>query len=241
MQSRRREEFDLLCAKATLLAMKARILLIDDDEAFTSMLAAGLRYAGLEVIIAPNGATGREYAASAQPDIILLDWRLPDCEGPTLCRDLHTLSAAPIIMLTARDAVSDRVAGLDAGAEDYLVKPFHLDELLARIRARLRSRRPSEQELVFEDLTLDLKLHEAERNGRRIKLTATEFRLLHLLMQRPRQVLSKETILDQIWGYHFAGDTNIVEQYIRNLRQKLGPPPLIQTIRAVGYILRAEE
>lgn len=214
------------------------ILLVDDDEALTSMLAAGLRYAGLRVTVAADGRAALEATQRDQPDLVLLDWMLPEVDGLTLCRRLKSAHSIPIIMLTARDAITDRVASLDAGADDYLVKPFHLEELLARIRARLRGRLSSGNVLTFSDLTLDVGLREAERAGRRIPLTATEFRLLRMLMQHPLQVLTKEAILEHVWGYDFGGDANIVEQYIRALRQKLGHPPLIQTVRLVGYVLR---
>jgi two-component system response regulator MprA len=217
-----------------------RILLVDDDEALTAMLAAGLRYGGLEVVVTADGPAGLEAAQAHRPDLILLDWMLPGIDGLSLCQRLRRLVDSPIIMLTARDTVADRVAGLDAGADDYLVKPFHLDELLARVRARLRGRPPADGALTFADLSLNLELREAERRGRRITLTSTEFKLAHFLLRHPRQVLTKELILEAVWGYDFGGDTNIVEQYVRALRQKLGPPPLIHTLRLAGYVLREE-
>jgi DNA-binding response OmpR family regulator len=190
--------------------------------------------------VAANGPSGLAAVTAHSPDLVVLDWMLPGLDGPALCRRLRALSSAPIIMLTARDTVADRVTGLDAGADDYLVKPFHLEELLARIRARLRGRVASAGALSFADLSLDLDLREAQRAGRRITLTSTEFNLLQFLLRHPRQVLTKETILDAVWGYDFGGDTNIVEQYVRALRQKLGPPALIQTVRLAGYVLREE-
>jgi len=202
------------------------------------LIRVGLYYAGYEVLIATSGPEGLRMAQEAAPDLIVLDWMLPGLDGLSLCSRLRQASAAPILMLTARDALADRVRGLEAGADDYLVKPFHFEELLARIRARLRRREADTRSLVFADLRLDLDLHEAERNGRRITLTATELRLLSFLLRHPRQVLTKETILAAVWGYDFGGDANIVEQYVRALRQKLGPPPLIQTVRLVGYVLR---
>jgi two-component system response regulator MprA len=215
-----------------------RILLVEDDPAMVELIRVGLYYAGYEVLIATSGPEGLRMAQEAAPDLIVLDWMLPGLDGLSLCSRLRQASAAPILMLTARDALADRVRGLEAGADDYLVKPFHFEELLARIRARLRRREADTRSLVFADLRLDLDLHEAERNGRRITLTATELRLLSFLLRHPRQVLTKETILAAVWGYDFGGDANIVEQYVRALRQKLGPPPLIQTVRLVGYVLR---
>jgi DNA-binding response OmpR family regulator len=217
----------------------AHILLIDDDAALTTMLAAGLRHAGFRVAVAADGPSGLQMWQTEPPDLILLDWMLPDIDGITLCRQFRQQGATPIIMLTARDTVTDRVAGLDAGADDYLVKPFHLDELLARVRARLRGQGNQRTDLlVFSDLSLDLKLREAERHGRRISLTSTEFQLLQFLMRHPRQVLTKDALLEAVWGYDFGGDANIVEQYIRSLRQKIGQPSLIQTMRMMGYVLR---
>jgi two-component system response regulator MprA len=214
------------------------ILFVEDDLAMVAMLRAGLSYQGFTVRVATNGLEAWQSANDNPPDLILLDWMLPGMDGLSLCRRFRQLGQIPIIMLTARDAIQDRVAGLEAGADDYLIKPFHLDELIARIRARLRNREPTSQTLSFADLILDLDLREAERNGQRITLTATEFQLLLFLMRHPRQVLTKEQILETVWGYNFGGDGNIVEQYIRSLRRKLGLPNLIQTMRLAGYVLR---
>lgn len=214
------------------------ILLIEDDPAIVSLVGLGLRYEGFRVTTAATGLDGLRAALADSPDLVVLDWMLPGLDGIEVCRRLRGRTELPIIMLTARDAVHDRVAGLEAGADDYLVKPFHFDELLARIRARLRRRLPSTNQLRFDDLILDLDLHEAVRAGRRISLTATEFNLLQFLMRHPRRVLSKDALLIAVWGYDFGGDANIVEQYVRSLRQKLGQPPLLQTLRLAGYILR---
>lgn len=167
---------------------------------------------------------------------------LPGIDGLKLCRMIRSQSDVPIIMLTARDAVQDRVIGLETGAGDYIVKPFHIDELIARMRARLRARlsarEAADSALTFQDLSLDSKTYEVFRSRKRMELTSTEFKLLNYLMRHPRQVLSKEQILEEVWGYDFQGDANIVEQYIRSLRQKMGQPALIHTIRGAGYVLR---
>jgi DNA-binding response OmpR family regulator len=170
---------------------------------------------------------------------------LPGMDGLDVCRRLRAAGQTPILMLTAKDAVPDRVAGLDAGADDYLVKPFAFDELLARVRALLRRSKPAEEPetLRFTDLTLDPAAREAKRGERRLDLTAKEFDLLELFMRHPRQVLTREVIYDRIWGYDFGGESNIIEVYIRYLRQKTeagGEPRLIQTVRSVGYVLREE-
>ncbi len=161
-------------------------------------------------------------------------------DGITLCRRIRAGSETPVIIITARDALSDRVAGLDSGADDYIVKPFYIEELLARVRARLRHKMPAANQLAFSDLTLDTETHEVLRGSRRVTLTATEYKVLLHLLRHPRQVLSKESLLEAVWGYDFGGDANIVEQYVHSLRQKVGPPALIQTLRGAGYILREE-
>lgn len=216
-----------------------RILLVEDDPSMAELVRAGLRYEGFDVIAAADGLDGIQQARDASPDLVVLDWMLPGADGVTVCRRIKQMGDTPVIMLTARDAVQDRVSGLDAGADDYLIKPFSFDELLARIRARLRKRLvESGNTLVFADLTLDLDQREAARGGRSIHLTATEFNVLQHLLRHPRKVLSKEAILEAVWGYTFDGEANIVEQYIRSLRQKLGEPQLIHTVRQAGYILR---
>lgn len=218
---------------------RPRILLIEDDEAMVQMIRMGLHYAGFEVLVATTGSDGLDMAHDQQPDLVLLDWMLPGLDGLTICRRLRQNNCAPIVMLTARDAVDDRVLGLDAGADDYIVKPVHLEELAARLRARLRHLAPPAEDntLTFANLTLDLNLREALRGSMRITLTATEFSLLHYLLRHPRQVLTKDTLLEAVWGYD-SGSANLVEQYVRSLRRKLGDPPLIQTLRGMGYVLR---
>lgn len=219
---------------------KLCVLIVEDDPAIESLVSLGLRYEQFEVISTDNGLTGLQLFEQRQPDLVILDWLLPGMDGITLCRRIRAQSDVPIIMITARDAVADRVNGLETGADDYLVKPFHIDELIARVHARLRRRQTQDTALTFQDLSLDAKTYEVYRHRRRLELTSTEFRLLNYLLRHPRQVLSKEQILEEVWGYDFQGDANIVEQYVRSLRQKMGQPPLIQTVRGAGYVLRED-
>jgi two-component system response regulator MprA len=214
------------------------ILIVEDDPAIESLVSLGLRYAHYHVIATDNGLSGLQLFEEYKPDLVILDWLLPGMDGLKLCRMIRSQSDVPIIMITARDAIRDRVDGLETGADDYIVKPFHIDELIARVHARLRRRIPGEAVLTFLDLSLDTKTYEVYRARQIIELTSTEFKLLNYLMRHLRQVLSKEQILEEVWGYDFQGDANIVEQYIRSLRQKMGQPPLIQTVRGVGYVLR---
>ena len=216
------------------------VLIVEDDPAIVSLVSLGLRYEHYHVIATDNGLTGLQLFEEQKPDLIILDWLLPGMDGITLCRMIRSQSDVPIIMITARDAIHDRVNGLETGADDYLVKPFHIDELIARVHARLRRRLPCDAALKFEDLSLDSKTHEVYRGRHSIGLTSTEFKLLNYLMRHPHQVLSKEQILEEVWGYDFQGDANIVEQYVRSLRQKMGQPPLIQTVRGAGYVLRED-
>jgi DNA-binding response OmpR family regulator len=218
-----------------------KVLLVEDDPAMVSLVSLGLKYEGYEVLTASNGVQGLRLAEEHLPDLLILDWMLPELDGIGICKRVRSRSETPIIIITARDAVDDRVKGLDAGADDYLVKPFHIDELLARVRARLRHKLPATNQLTYTDLTINTDAHEATRGNQTLKLTATEFKLLYYFMIHPRQVLSKEAILEAVWEYTFGGDANIVEQYVRSLRQKIGEPALIQTVRGVGYVLREEE
>ncbi|MEJ5199584.1 MAG: response regulator transcription factor [Anaerolineae bacterium] len=225
--------------------MAERILVIEDDTQIADLLRRGLIYEGYAVEVAADGESGLNAARDRPPDMVLLDLMLPGIDGLTVCRRLRAASDVPILILTAKEAVPDRVAGLDAGADDYLVKPFSFDELLARIRALLRRRQrvASNDELRFADLVVNLGSREVRRGNRRIELTAREFELLVLFMQNPRQVLTRDVIYDRIWGYDFGGESNIIEVYIRYLRSKLeegGEPRLIQTVRGVGYALREE-
>lgn len=214
------------------------ILIVEDDPAIESLVSLGLRYEHYHVIATDNGLSGLQLFEEHKPDLVILDWLLPGMDGLKLCRMIRSQSDVPIIMITARDAIRDRVNGLETGADDYIVKPFHIDELIARVHARLRRRIPGDTVLTFLDLSLDTKTYEVYRARQIIELTSTEFKLLNYLMRHLRQVLSKEQILEEVWGYDFQGDVNIVEQYIRSLRQKMGQPPLIQTVRGVGYVLR---
>ncbi|MGQ9766401.1 MAG: response regulator transcription factor [Anaerolineae bacterium] len=225
--------------------MAEHILVIEDDPQIADLLRRGLIYEGYSVTVTGDGPAGLAAARDRPPDLVLLDLMLPGMDGLTVCQRLRAAGDVPILILTARDAVPDRVKGLDAGADDYVVKPFSFDELLARIRALLRRRQPTagREALRFADLTLNPDTREVYRGGRRIELTAREFEILHLFMEHPRQVLTRDTLYDRIWGYDFGGESNIIEVYIRYLRSKLeegGAPRLIQTVRGVGYALREE-
>lgn len=228
--------------------MSHKILVIDDDEKITSLVRRSLIFEGYSVSTAANGAEGLKQLLVETPDLIILDVMMPKVDGFEVVRrlrdgDIHV----PVLMMTAKDEVSDRVKGLDLGADDYLVKPFALDELLARVRALLR-RHPEgqlmrEQELVFQDLSLNLDSREVHRAGRRIELTTKEFELLHLFMENPRRVLSRDVIMEKIWGFDYSGESNVLEVYVAMLRQKTeehGGPRLIQTVRGLGYVLRGE-
>lgn len=225
--------------------MPEHILVIEDDSQISDLLRRGLIYEGYSVGVAADGPTGLTAARDRPPDLVLLDLMLPGMDGLTVCSRLRAATDVPILILTAKDAVPDRVKGLDAGADDYMVKPFSFDELLARVRALLRRRQPqsAQETLRFADLTLNPDTHEVFRGTRRIELTAREFELLLLFMQHPRQVLTRDVLYDRIWGYDFGGESNIIEVYIRYLRGKLeedGAPRLLQTVRGVGYALREE-
>jgi two-component system, OmpR family, response regulator MprA len=222
-----------------------RILVVEDDAAVRNSVSRALRLEGYETELHEEGASAIRSLQVAAPDAILLDLQLPDVDGLEICRRVRaTGDRTPILMVTARDAVDDRVAGLDAGADDYLVKPFDLAELFARLRALLRRRGPSEGEadvLRFEDLSLDLSTRDARRGDRVFTLTRVEFDLLELLLRHPRQVLTREVILDRVWGYNFDTGTNSLAVYVGYLRRKLeegDEPRLLQTVRGVGYVLR---
>ncbi len=220
------------------------VLVIEDEERIRQFLQRGLTYEGYRVEGAADGVTGLALARETPPDLVILDWMLPGLDGLEVCRRLRAAGPTPILMLTAKDAVSDRVQGLDAGADDYLVKPFSFDELLARLRALLRRAAPAQPEaLRFADLSLDTGTRQAFRGDRAIELTAKEYELLELFMRHPRQVLTREVIYDRVWGYDFGGESNIIEVYVRYLRTKTeasGEPRLLHTVRGVGYVLREE-
>ncbi len=226
--------------------MAERILVVEDEARIASLISRGLRLEGYQVDVAPNGETALEKAFSEPPDLVILDVMLPDLDGLEVCRQLRAAGAEePVLMLTAKDAIPDRVAGLDAGADDYLVKPFAFDELLARIRALFRRTAPPETNtpLHFADLELNPATRRARRGERDIELTAKEYDVLDLFMRHPNQVLTRDIIYDRIWGYDFGGESNIIEVYIRYLRAKLeagDEPRLIHTVRGVGYALREE-
>ncbi|WP_366923194.1 response regulator transcription factor [Metallumcola ferriviriculae] len=224
--------------------MEARILIIDDDSKITNFLTRSLKFEGYQVLAANDGITGLNLAEEHRPDLIILDVMMPGMDGIEVCRQLRKSYSVPILMLTAKDEVSDRVKGLDAGADDYLVKPFSLEELLARVRAQLRRHNSLGNRLSFADISMDDNTREVTRNGRAIALTATEYQLLQLFLTNPRQVLTKEQIMERVWGYDYSGESNVLEVYVNMLRQKLeeaGEPRLIQTVRGVGYILKGEE
>jgi two-component system response regulator MprA len=225
--------------------MPPKILVVEDEEQIASFLRRGLGYEGYEVDVAPDGAVALSKARETRMDLVVLDLMLPGMDGLEVCRRLRTTnSSLPILVLTARDSVSDRVQGLDAGADDYMVKPFALAELLARVRALLRRAGPGEPELLqFGDLRLDTGTRQVYRSDKLIELTSKEFDLLELFLRHPRKVLTRETIYDRVWGYDFGGESNIIEVYIRYLRQKLeadGKSRLLFTVRGVGYVLREE-
>jgi two-component system response regulator MprA len=223
--------------------MAERVLIIEDDTNISSFLRRGLLYEGYQVEVASDGETGLVAARDRPPDVVILDLMLPGIDGMEVCRRLRVASDVPILILTAKDAVPDRVAGLNAGADDYLVKPFAFDELLARLRAILRRRQPPavQEVLHFADLVMNTATREVRRGQRPIELTAKEFDVLELFMRHPRQVLTRDILYERIWGYDYSGESNIIEVYIRYLRTKLeegGEPRLLHTVRGVGYVLR---
>lgn len=224
-------------------AMTAHILIVEDDPKLAHFIESDLTLDGYCVTVADNGLDGLAAARTAQPDLLILDWMLPGMSGVDLCRRLRaTGMLSPIIMLTAKDEVSDRVVGLDAGADDYLTKPFSMEELLARVRAHLRRVNPEAPNLLeFDRLTLNRLTREVHLADQRVSLTVKEFDLLELLLSHPKQVFTRDQILEKVWGYDFMGESNIIEVYIRALRIKLEahyPLRLVHTIRGVGYVLR---
>ena len=231
-----------------------RVLVVEDEPGIAGFVRRGLIFEGFAVDVAADGRAGLAAIRDDPPDIVVLDIMLPGLDGIELTKRVRAAEQAegrasvPILMLTARDAVPDRVTGLNAGADDYLVKPFAFDELLARVRALLRRVPPAGdaprtgERLQFADLALDLGSRTAERGSRSIQLTTREFDLLALFLRHPNQVLSRSLLMDRIWGEDFFGDSNVLEVFVANLRRALeagGEPRLIQTVRGVGYVLRA--
>jgi two-component system OmpR family response regulator len=224
----------------------ARILVVDDEPTLTDLLSMALRYEGCEVRTAATGHAAVKSAREFQPDAVVLDVMLPDLDGFEVMRRLRGHSPdVPVLFLTARDSVEDRIAGLTAGGDDYVTKPFSLEEVVARLRGLLRrsglaAAVREDAVLTVGDLTMDEDSHEVRRAGEIVALTATEFELLRFLMRNPRRVLSKAQILDRVWNYDFGGQANVVELYISYLRKKIdaGRPPMIHTLRGAGYVLK---
>jgi two-component system, OmpR family, response regulator MprA len=218
---------------------ESRILVVDDDPPLRRMLERTLVAEGFDVTVAADGGAALVAAERTAPDVIVLDVAMPVLDGLAVCRRLrHKGLPTPILMLTARDAVPDRVAGLEAGADDYLVKPFAVPELIARIRALTRRRFDIATRLSYADLTLDTEARLASRGGRSIELTGREVDLLELLLRDPGRTLTRDRAIDEIWGG--AAEPNVVDRYVTRLRRKLGEPPLIRTVRGAGFSLRAE-
>jgi two-component system, OmpR family, response regulator MprA len=226
------------------MADSARILVVDDEPAVQQALTRALALERYEVNLADDGKQALELLGAAPYHAVILDVSMPEIDGLEVCRRLREGGdRTPVLMLTARDEIDDRVAGLDAGADDYLVKPFALRELMARMRALLRRTSPDEPDelLTFDDLRLDTRAHEAWRGARRLELTRTEFLLVDLFLRHPRQVLSRSQIFEQVWGYDFGSTSNSLGVYVGYLRRKTeadGEPRLVHTVRGVGYVLR---
>jgi two-component system response regulator MprA len=222
--------------------MAANILVVDDDPKITQLLRRALALDGYEVHTASSGAAALGELQTHQPDLVILDILMPGIDGLEVCRRIRNSGDTPVLLLTAKDEVADRVRGLDSGADDYVVKPFALEELLARVRALLRRHEPANGEtLRFADVTLDTGSRTAHRGSREIMLSSTEFELLRYFMSHPRRVLSREAILHAVWGTEFDHPTNVVDVYVGYLRSKLeseGEPRLLQTMRGAGYVLR---
>ena len=225
--------------------MEQRILVVDDDPAVTSLLKRGLSYEGYAVDSAPTGEAGLAIARDRPPDLVILDIMMPGMNGLDVLRRLRAAdSGLPVLLLTAKDDSADQVQGLETGADDYVIKPFTFEVLLARVRALLRRHQAAQRVLLrYADLALDPAGHTVRRGQREVVLTSVEFKLLEEFMTHPQQVLPKELLLERIWGYDFGGNTNVVEVYVKQLRQKLeaaGEGRLIHTLRGVGYVLREE-
>jgi two-component system response regulator MprA len=221
-----------------------RVLVVEDDSDIAGVLRRSLGMEGYEVRIAGDGESALEQSSLFEPDAVVLDLGLPKLDGVEVCRRLRAAGDVPILMLTARDALESRVEGLDSGADDYLVKPFERDELLARLRALLRRRPPrGSAYMVVGDLRLNPATREVWRGDRRIELTGREFELLEYLMRNERLVVSRQALLDEVWDYHPYAETNTIDVFVSNLRRKLeagGEPRLLHTVRGTGYVLRSE-
>ncbi len=219
-----------------------RILVVDDDPEIVSFVKRGLIYDGYDVDTAGDGSEALAKALEVEPDLVILDIMMPGIDGIEVSRRLRQAGDVPILMLTAKGTVADKVAGLDSGADDYLVKPFSFDELLARVRALLRRRQPREGEILrFSDLSLNTATREVRRGNEIIDLTVQEFDLLEYFMRHPRQVLGRDRIYEKVWGYDFGGESNVIEVYVSYLRSKLEAgdmPRLVHTVRGVGYVLK---
>jgi two-component system response regulator MprA len=231
----------LILDEKTIGTKQPAVLIVDDEPGIIDFLQMGFAYEGFQVFVATNGPDAVRSSTQHQPDVIILDIMLPGFDGLEATRQIRRHHDAAIIMLTARDGIDDRVAGLDMGADDYVTKPFAFKELMARTRAVLRRHGNNIADvLTFHEITLDRGTRIVTRNDEPIELTPREFDLLELFLMNPRQVLSRDTILARVWGYDYYGDDNIIEVYIRHLREKLhdNPPRLIQTVRGIGYTLR---
>ena len=217
------------------------MLVVDDDARIAAALKRALHYEGYSVEIAGDGTAALAKAVTRPPDLVLLDVMLPGLDGVEVCRKLREGSDVPIMMLTARDATGERVRGLDSGADDYVLKPFTYEELLARVRALLRRAPHQRRRIVYAGVEVDLDAREVRRAGRLVQLTGTEFELLCHFVRNPRRVLSRDQILDAVWGYDFGATSNVVDVYVGYVRAKLGEPRLIHTVRGFGYVFRLEE
>ncbi len=219
-----------------------RILVIEDETDIADFIRRGLILKGYEVDVAHSGEAGLELAHARPPDLVILDLMLPEIDGIEVCRRLRATAGMPIIMLTARDSVADKIAGLDAGADDYVTKPFSFDELLARVRAAVRRKEPAGEAIAVGDLTIRPPSREVERAGRGIELTAREFDLLEFLARNAGRVMDKQAIFSKVWGYDDDMESDVIKVYVRYLRRKLNAPgesDLIHAVRGVGYVLKA--
>lgn len=221
--------------------MPTKVLLVDDDKKLVSLVARGMAYEGFDVVCANDGAEALSLAREANPHVVLLDIGMPQVDGFETCRRLRLEHDLPVIMLTGLDAIPDKVRAFELGADDYLTKPFALEELVLRVRAVLRRFGTGHEALRYDDVCVDLMSHVASRAGRTLELTRKEFELLSLFVRHPRQVLTREQIIDRLWGYDAPADMNALEAHIARLRRKMeaaGGPRLIETIRGIGYSLR---